>query len=53
MSIAFFGGFIAVAIHGLVDFEYNTTSIWVFLGLLVGTFNLLNKEMQATLLKNQ
>lgn len=53
MSIAFFGGFIAVAIHGLVDFEYNTTSIWIFFGLLVGTFNLLNKEIQGYSLKNQ
>lgn len=44
MGLATIGGLIAIGIHCLVDFGYNTTPIWLFLGLSAATFHLNEKE---------
>jgi hypothetical protein len=46
MRLAMIGGLIAIGTHGLVDFGYNNTPIWLFLGLAVATFSLVKKENQ-------
>lgn len=48
MCVAFFGGLIAMGIHGLVDFEYNTPVIWLYLGMAVATLNLARQELKST-----
>jgi len=47
MCISFFAGFIAIGLHGLVDFEYNTPFIWLYLGMSVATLNLAQTELWA------
>ncbi len=47
MSFAFLGGFIAMGFHGLVDFEYNTTSCWFYASMAVATFNIALQEYSA------
>lgn len=37
MTVMFFGSFIALAIHSIVDFEYNIQFIWAFLAMAFGT----------------
>jgi oligosaccharide repeat unit polymerase len=44
MGTALSGGAVAVALHGLVDFEYNTTSLWFFLALLLSVIGLTKKD---------
>ncbi|MCI4625184.1 MAG: O-antigen ligase family protein [Candidatus Magnetoovum sp. WYHC-5] len=44
MVIVLLCGFISTAVHGVVDFEYNTTSLWLFLGLIYATINLSRLE---------
>ena len=40
MAVVFFGGFLALAVHGLVDFEYNVPVLWAYLGMAFATLNL-------------
>jgi|GEM_PF-4585441 len=47
MSVACMGGFIALGVQGMVDFEYNTTTFWLFSGLAVATLNLTGKQVSA------
>lgn len=44
MRLATMGGLIAIGIHCLIDFGYDTTPIWLFLGLSAATFSLRDKE---------
>lgn len=47
MYLSLFGGLVAIAVHGLVDFEYNTPELWFFLGLVVLTYHLAKKELAS------
>lgn len=47
LCVAAFGGLIAVLIHGLIDFEYNTTLPWLYLGLAIAASNLNRRNRQA------
>lgn len=38
------GGVLVICIQGLVDFEYNTTTLWVYLALMTAAVNELRKE---------
>jgi hypothetical protein len=40
MSIAFGVGLVAIGVHGQVDFEYNTSLLWLYLGLTVSSFRI-------------
>ena len=40
MSVAFGVGLVAVGFHGQFDFEYNTTLLWLYLGLTVASFRI-------------
>jgi O-antigen ligase len=40
MSIAFGAGLVAIGFHGQFDFEYNTTLLWLYLGLTVASFRI-------------
>ena len=40
MSIAFGVGLVAIGFHGQFDFEYNTTLLWLYLGLTVASFRI-------------
>lgn len=48
MLVALAGGFVSAGIHGLVDFEYNLTLLWVYLGMTVATWTLVKKEIALT-----
>ncbi|CAK8712869.1 hypothetical protein GCAAIG_02190 [Candidatus Electronema halotolerans] len=41
------GGVLVICIQGLVDFEYNTTTLWVYLALMTAAVNELRKEQAA------
>lgn len=47
MFIAFSGGLVSIGVHGLVDFEYNSPVLWLFLGLYTATFLLAQRELSA------
>lgn len=40
------GGILAICIQGLVDFEYNTTTIWLYLAMTTAAVNLAEIERQ-------
>lgn len=44
MAMCCYGGIVAIGVHGLVDFEYNTPSVWLFLGIAVVTLKLVQGE---------
>lgn len=44
MAMCCYGGMVAIGVHGLVDFEYNTPSVWLFLGITVATLKLVQGE---------
>lgn len=49
MSMAITAGFLGICVHCLVDFDYNMTSLWVFLAILVTTYSMtlrLEKEKE-------
>jgi hypothetical protein len=52
MCVIFLGGLIAMGVHGLVDFEYNTPLIWLYLGMAVATLNLTTYELLKIKQKN-
>lgn len=45
MFISCSGVLLSIGIHGLVDFEYNTPVVWLFLGFYMATFLLAKKEL--------
>jgi len=40
MAVAFGTGLVAMGFHGQFDFEYNTTLLWLYLGLTVAAFRI-------------
>ncbi len=46
LLVAAHGGLAAVLVHGLIDFEYNTALVWVFLGLALAAGNLRAAEIR-------
>ncbi len=40
MAVAFGTGLVAIGFHGQFDFEYNTTLLWLYLGLTVAAFRI-------------
>ena len=48
IASSFIGGILVICIQGLVDFEYNTTTIWVFLALTTATLNMVRLERQES-----
>ncbi|MBI5789564.1 MAG: O-antigen ligase family protein [Candidatus Schekmanbacteria bacterium] len=46
MGVAIWGGFLALAFHGLVDFDYNRSIVWLYLGTAVATLNLVKQELK-------
>jgi O-antigen ligase len=47
LAASFFGGMIAMGVHGAVDFEYNRPIPWLYIGMATATLNLLEREEQA------
>lgn len=48
MLMASTGCFLVIALHGLVDFSYMDPVIWLFLGITIATFKLVEKEIDYT-----
>lgn len=48
MSIAFGAGMAAIGFHGQFDFEYNTTLLWLYLGLTVASFRISYQDICET-----
>lgn len=48
MAIAFGVGLVAIGFHGQFDFEYNTTLLWLYLGLTVAAFRLAHQDICRT-----
>lgn len=46
VAIAFGVGLIAIGIHGQVDFEYNTSLLWLYIGLAVSSFRIADAEIR-------
>jgi O-antigen ligase len=40
------GGLLVICLQGLVDFEYNTPSIWVYFALMTAALNLAAAEQK-------
>jgi len=45
MFLSCCGVLVSIGVHGLVDLEYNTPVIWLFLGFYAATFLLAQKEL--------
>ena len=43
------GGILVICIQGTVDFEYNTTTLWVYLALITAAINELRKEQVSSI----
>ncbi len=44
MAVSLSCGVLSICIHGLVDFEYNTTTIWLYFALATAALNLTHQE---------
>ena len=44
MSLAFLSGIIAVGLHGIMEYSYLHTIIWLFLGFAISTLQLSRLE---------
>lgn len=44
MNVSILGGGFAVGVHALVDFEYNTAVVWLFLAVAFATLSLTKQE---------
>ncbi|MEW6066928.1 MAG: O-antigen ligase family protein [Nitrospirota bacterium] len=42
--LALSGGFVGVALHGMLDFEYILEGLWVYMGITMAFFNILYRE---------
>ena len=47
MSIAFGAGLVAIGFHGQFDFEYNTTLLWLYLGLTISAFRIAHQVIHG------
>lgn len=48
MNVSMIGGLIAIGIHSLVDFEYDSSLIWLYVSIAFATLRLVRSELATT-----
>lgn len=53
MSLAFLSGMIAVGLHGIMEYSYGHTILWLFLGFAISTLHLSRLEKNKNKINNR